>query len=768
MQNFKTIRSVVRICMFLCVLGIALSMAGFRSLAFAESTVDYFSLNTPTHSASLFEQNTELTSISEQVHAGGLVKQEDLHAWNDRVITNRDVLFIQPWKALTLTNYHEWYLCQPIAKFTYGKVSKYYGYEDFVEALTDGTTLTKYGMVVINAHGIKQEDYRDDGTQRLWMVAAEYDPFVDHTITPCPDSFVYDFALRYGYEVTTYEKDMIVIEGLMRRNSEGTLYISSDLIMKHYQNAVFDNTIFYFGVCYAMRDPVFCNFLLNHGAQCIIANYLGDSSYIDKVYCIGLGDMLPKYYMGGAQNGSTTDESYMRTNTVQEALYSVDESGLSTALRMIKMTSPSLLQRSTDFVLWGYGKMEARVLDANGKPVEGANVGVWRVLDKNFEPYGATKTGVDGSFGFDKIGWGTFVVYVETPDGRTACAQANFGDTYAYLGEIIIAAEAKPDAEKPVEVPGSNASESAKSDTEILELAFERLVQEMGLIPEGQTTYMSKEADQDMHIQHLRSDLNGIAGHVILDLDTDNRQEMIVVRFEPGSVDDEYAGTAPGTRIQIEVFEVGNDSNAVSSARIDFETKSFSWVYDDLRTAVFLAPNGSSKNSGYTLNVYASYSMNDNEEIMRQYAYDGSQFTLLKAEIFWSNDEWCSRFSGSEECSGIISVAQLILYGASSGRSWQKTAENTIDESYSAEAYETFAQTKTALFEAYASELDAAGLKRNTLRFGPGSVLSDFTETNKHRVTEVFDNSDSLIWICEVDAAAGYSTDSQKDLIVCR
>ncbi len=676
----------------------------------------------------VFMQGTDITAAYEATLDDPAADLSQVFANNNLTITNRDVLFLQSDDSLTLTDYHE-RMCEKIADFTGGAYAERKGGDVFFDALCDGT-FTRYGTVVVNTHGNAQDNPlpRADGSWCSWLLVesgAEWWEF-DALMAQC---------LYNGYDVSG---------GATLRMSGDGIFVSTDFIMDRYADATFDNTVFYLAVCGLARDTEFCQFLFDHGAQAVIGSYYDLWNFVDYDYCGQFADLL-----------TSRDEGAERTHSIKEA---VEACGWE-KLGMVAY------YRSGDFAYAGTGTLEGAVVSdpLAGTTVADAVVTAYRYIDHAFELTDATRTGADGRFSFPNLPWGTYVVDVAGTDKR-ACAEIVYGGTRADGGSVYLLGDG--DAPDPVEPPENplDLVDPAAVDAALTDYLRYTLTERYGLMDTAQADYdATYTGDGPAYVADLDARLSGVLAGGLADLDGDGFDELLVERFEP-------VGDGSGvTRMYVEVYEYEPVDGPYRADALLFETESFANKVHTLQTALFASalPEG-----GMAVNVYAGNSMNENNETVRQYAYDGTRLTLRGAESFWTGYAWDVWYQGGEQrplgedglpvaaADGVAPTAvPLVSYALEEADGWTERA----NADYEMEADPAVGEEMDrALFADYQARLAELGLSRTDVRFGSGTAYEGGLEAC--RVDRAFADDGSLVWIAELDAVLTYRETQVKTL----
>ncbi len=683
----------------------------------------------------VFMQGTDVAEAYEVTLADPAADLSQVFATNNLTITNRDVLFLQSDDSLTLTNYHE-AMCEEIADYTGGDYDARKGGSSFFDALCDGT-LARYGTVVVNTHGNSQDNPlpREDGSWCSWILVesgVEWWEF-DQLMAQC---------LYNGYDVSG---------GAMLRISGDGIFVSTDFIMDRYADATFDNTVFYLAVCGLTRDVEFCQFLFDHGAQAVIGSYYDLWNFVDYDYCGQFADLL-----------TSRGEGAERTHTIKEA---VEGCGWE-ELGMVAY------YRSPDFAYAGEGRLAGTVVSdpIAGTTVSGAIVTAYRYIDHTFELTSVTRTEDDGRFEFGGLPWGTYVLDVAGETDR-AFAEVLFGGTRADAGAIYLPGDgAAPDPVVPPEDP-MDLVDPAVVDAALTDYLRSTLTERYGLMDASRADYDATYAsDQPAFVAEIDGRLSGILAGGLADLDGDGFNELVVERFEPA---DDGAGT---TRMYVEVYDYEPAGGPYRADALLFETGSFTSKVYTLQTALFVsdAPAGDGVPAGgKVLNVYAGNSMNENNETIRQYAYDGTRLVLRAAESFWTGYAWDVWYQGGEQrplgedglpvpaAEGVVPIAQpLVMYSLEERDGWLERAR--VD--YEMEADPAVgAEMDRALFADYQARLAELGLARTDVRFGGGTAFEGGVDALL--VPRAFADDGSVVWIAELHAAVVYQDSSRKFLV---
>ena len=683
----------------------------------------------------VFMHGTDVAEAYEATLADPAADLSQVFATNNLTITNRDVLFLQSDDSLTLTNYHE-AMCEEIADYTGGDYDARKDGSSFFDALCDGT-LARYGTVAVNTHGNAQDNPlpREDGSWCSWILVesgVEWWEF-DQLMAQC---------LYNGYDVSG---------GAMLRISGDGIFVSTDFIMDRYADATFDNTVFYLAVCGLARDVEFCQFLFDHGAQAVIGSYYDLWNFVDYDYCGQFADLL-----------TSRDEGAERTHAIKEA---VEECGWE-ELGMVAY------YRSPDFAYAGEGRLVGTVVSdpIAGTTVSGATVTAYRYIDHTFELTSVTRTEDDGHFEFGGLPWGTYVLDVAGETDR-AFAEVLFGGTRADAGTVYLLGDgAAPDPVEPPEDPMA-LLDPAVVDTALTDYLRHTLTERYSLMDASRADYdASYASDQPAFVAEIDGRLSGILAGGLADLDGDGFNELVVERFEPAG---DGAGT---TRMYVEVYDYEPAGGPYRADALLFETGSFTSKVHTLQTALFVsdAPAGDGVPAGgKVLNVYAGNSMNENNETIRQYAYDGTRLVLRAAESFWTGYAWDVWYQGGEQrplgedglpvpaAEGVVPIAQpLVMYNLEEGDGWLERAR--ID--YEMEADPAVgAEMDRALFADYQARLAELGLARTDVRFGGGTAFEGGVDALL--VPRAFADDGSIVWIAELHTVLVHQDSTHKFLV---
>ena len=170
---------------------------------------------------------------------------------------------------------------------------------DVLSYILDGG-LSSGGIITLNTHGGTLK--RSDGSYVSTYLVA----YIDHEeanayVEELSDGVMKDLDLGDGANFADYFRlqDANAAENYMMSVSGDSIHISSNLIMRRYQNSFFDNTIFYFGSCYGLLDSTLPQFMLSHGAKCVMGFQSGVGVYDQDYFAGHVFNVLSERKIGG-------------------------------------------------------------------------------------------------------------------------------------------------------------------------------------------------------------------------------------------------------------------------------------------------------------------------------------------------------------------------------------------------------------------------------------------------------------------------------------
>ena len=632
-----------------------------------------------------FTQDTPLTSA---YLTGADCAQ--LFAYNDGCITNSSVLFLQSEDSLTKTNYHEAF-CETLSDFLDGDfdIARERG---MIDSLLTGE-LCDYGTVVLNSHGGALD--RSDGGKVGYILLGS-----DETAATIAELYGYG---RCFYD--RYETDVDLVRVSTDWFGNHSVCIATDFLMALYADRTFDNTIFYFSVCYLGSDQRFHEFLIDHGAQAVISCPGGLMMIDDYDYCRVLGEYLAAVKEGGSRSYNLGEAfapgNFLKGNVTESSVYEGDP-----GLVM------QLYTRSTDFAYWGTGELYGHVMGEDG-PVEGAEVVVYRYLDHEFVLTDVTRTEADGSFSCPNLTWGTHVFEVKTENARTA-AQVNFAAKSEDCGNIYL---------------GKTTESGVDAAAQLENYLRGTLVPQYGWLDIGTWTVVDHySADADT------SRLEGMLSALPADLDGDGQEELLLVRLEQ-----EGGGR---TGLYLSVYEAGENGPFEADACYT-TTEAFAQNYYDTRVAVFVSENSGGQPC---LNLYVNNIMNEDTEVVRTYRYINERLLQTATNAYVLGGDYWAYWYEQDPLADYS--YELFPNAMVEENGWTVTKSARLnDDSYSPASIAGFEQEEAAMFEEYRETLfSTAGLQRNArgyIRTEGDAQLAP---------PERFDNAASFTWAAELYA----------------
>lgn len=354
--------------------------------------------------------------------------------------------------------------------------------EDAIKFLisSDAEYMSYYGIIIFNTHGAYMT--RSDGTKRLktmlWTYdKSKFDDMLSEETIRVGDEEV---SNQYLYGETEYATSRLAL------TTDDGIIATSEFYMDKWQNIEFDNTVFYFGICFGLVDDLFNDFLISHGAVAVIGYTQTIDSNVERM-------RFESFFSSLLSEGD--DQAYYTIAEATTSNYGVIN-GISTGI--FRLLQPYFKPQNRgnqkmyvysardDFTLYGYGKLSGQVelseiaeeLEENFL-VEGATVTAYRYLNKSFTQMETTTVKEDGTFEFDNLEYGVYAITVEKDEFRTSVTSIVYenmsqdGDTI-YLtpdtnlvkGIVLDDGTGQPVAGATVVCSGDNGSSMTASTNE--------------------------------------------------------------------------------------------------------------------------------------------------------------------------------------------------------------------------------------------------------------------------------------------------------------
>lgn len=209
---------------------------------------------------------------------------------------------------------------------------------------------------------------------------------------------------NYTYKTATYfGKDYKILE-----KTYYDVGMTSNYLMYIYNKAKFPNTLFYLGSCESLRDGVFNQFLLSHGASAVVG--------YDEPVEIKVENAICKNIFSEMLKENTETLLFFRNNNVWEASFT--SYNALTEVFGVLVGSPVYPspRGTTEFVYEGHVQVFGCVKDENDEPVEDATVIARRYFNGHPQEEGETTTDSEGNYSFADLPWGMYLM--QAHDGK--------------------------------------------------------------------------------------------------------------------------------------------------------------------------------------------------------------------------------------------------------------------------------------------------------------------------------------------------------------
>ncbi len=634
-----------------------------------------------------FSQDTPLTEAYENEE-----NCAELYVYNDGCITNRDVLFLQSQRGLTTTNYHEKY-CEKLADFLKGDFDSIKG-TGLIRSILNGE-LSDYGTVVLNAHGAVLS--RESGGQVGYIVACE----------EASENLVHELETYEAYFYHDDDASVDLLKVTTDNKGKHSVAIATDFIMALYGGTSFDNTVFMFSVCYLGQDQEFQQFLIDHGAQAVVSCPTSLMEVDDMNYFDVLADFLPEVRPDNSRSYSLgeafTPDHFLKDHVMN--IVDPDQQG----------KVMSLYTRNYDFVYWGKGEMQGRVM-GDDAPIADADIAIYRYINHEFEVRDVTRTDEDGSFSFRNLPWGTYILEVQSGDQVTT-AQINFNEKMEDCGNIYLGSAAMDD----------DTEDTADTAATLENYLRGTLIPQYGMMETGTWTW-------EGHYENLVdvSRLNGILSAALEDLDGDSNSELLLLRMESGE---------ESSDIYLEVYEAGEEGPYAADVCY-FTTQHFTYDYFETKLSLFLTGRQA---GGSSIHLYVTDRMNEEWEVIRSFNYQGERLNQYFTNSYiLGGDYWAYWMTQDPEKDYTYSLTTNNL---AEENGWSCVDQATLDDpSYSQESIDGYKKKEQAMFNGYREALEqSGGLMRNDKGY-----LRTGENADSLRTADMFDNAEDFIWLAEV------------------
>lgn len=513
-------------------------------------------------------QNTELTDAIREKR-----DFSDIYVYNEYSPTNTKILFQQRDHKMTKDAYHEEF-CRSLGGAVTVKRDR-----DFLNSIVSGDW-NRYGTIVVNTHGERAPKEKEkEKRRRMSHADGSYKAFInvyeashkDTQETVRSENIARCLFNDYQNYKEMSDKDFeygmafVYTTGGFIGKKCG-IEVSTDYLMDVYQNTQFDNAVFYFDICYMMKDKTFCRFLLEHGAQAVIGVDFSVSEDISQEFFGNLAERVrdekrtEKLLYADVERANIADEAAGYEKEVlifhlNQILFPGESCGYQILLRPSKVKS--IGNYAVQFTHKDTDRMKGSVISADGTAVEGASVRLARYDAHELLFLDSAKTDKHGVFETEEILWGTYIIFVENGE-EGALAQVNFHGQD--IGEIVI-----------------------RSNTEGREDLLERYYKKR-LVPRFGELFGERISFQTAQTE----DYCGIVSHDIFDYDGDGQAEMLVMRSE---AEQEFQDITVYSVLEMYGVKYGGVV-LLDSIRIEDKNVMYLGKYPNLQIGVFRQKSG--------------------------------------------------------------------------------------------------------------------------------------------------------------------------------
>lgn len=314
--------------------------------------------------------------------------------------------------------------------------------------------MTDYGFVFYNTHGTVMEK-KSGGMQALYQVG-KYETMelaledmekivqVDYENENTEDVYTDFYDKFYGLYGESESYRMIY----GKDNGKPAIYHTSNLIMDYYSNKFFDNTIFYFGICSTFQDEVLNQFLLNHGAQCIIGypmkvGLLAEKLHCQKVFDTFLSDSKQEKY----RSYNLIEAEEKKSGVGMLLLFKIEGvlEKIESKWFEVNQGLPYYVGNE-DYFFKGtttlYGTVKVENPDGTKIPCTDALISAYRLDAGEFKVACENiPTKENGEFALEDIRCGVYVIKVTDKNGKETLKTMRFDEENQNGGEIVLKEE---------------------------------------------------------------------------------------------------------------------------------------------------------------------------------------------------------------------------------------------------------------------------------------------------------------------------------------
>ncbi|MDY3249392.1 MAG: hypothetical protein SOX32_03505 [Candidatus Choladocola sp.] len=405
----------------------------------------------------------------------------------------------------------------------------------------------EYGTVLIHTHGSYFEHYgRNFGVLQV------------STNSATDQEVIRAWALSQDLRLMMYADTRgPSTAGLILANSEGEYFITTEFIKEIYQGKKFENTVFYFGACQFGKDTDFLQFLINHGAKVTFSYKEDVASLIVRLWLEKVIDFMLERSDGQSRNCVGDLKSGDLGGDFMESI----------TITLKKYKELQLYTPDDQFTYEGYGRLGGSVmcLDRDGKLLEGQSccVRAFRYENGQYHREAVAWTAENGSFVFDNLRWGSYVLTIGSPYGTGTKISCCFDGKDVFLKEpVVLQTEAVSDSQQTETEKGmpdvkwwdkfraeddqqteeetdTGQSSSGNNPADIQSI-FEEYIQtvlvpQYGVMDTGQLE--GKGGYGNCNQTWNASDLSGLLCAAVRDFDSDGQEELLTVGFTTGEPD---------------------------------------------------------------------------------------------------------------------------------------------------------------------------------------------------------------------------------------